>query len=150
LTNFQNYFDIASEWDAKVSSLVVTDISQIAEMKMAHEARLFLKAKRIDVENTRKQLKEQSLREGQTIDHIAGILKNLITPIEEKAEQIEKFKELKEAAKALDKEKLTKWVDAFQKPSDISVSGEAGAIKELIDEKFEAFKLWAKTQIINL
>lgn len=98
LTNFQNYFDIASEWDAKVSSLNVTDVSQVTEMKMAREARLFLKAKRIDVENTRKQLKEQSLREGQTIDHIAGILKNLIIPIEEKAEQIEKFKELKEAA----------------------------------------------------
>lgn len=95
LENFSNYFEIAGEWEKKISAINVTDISQTAEMKMAGEARKFLKAKRIEVENTRKQLKEQSLREGQTIDSIAKILKNLIEPLEEKASNIEKFAEIK-------------------------------------------------------
>lgn len=138
LTNFQNYFDIASEWDAKVSSLNVTDVSQVAEMKMAREARLFLKAKRIDVENTRKQLKEQSLREGQTIDHIAGILKNLIIPIEEKA------------AKAPDKEKLKAWVDSFAIGETPATSDIFNPTKKVIEEKFKAFKTWSITQIENI
>lgn len=36
-------------------------------------------------------LKESALREGQTIDAIAKILKNLITPIEEDLEKKERF-----------------------------------------------------------
>lgn len=97
LENFSKYFEIAADWENKAKSLVVNDISQVAEMKMAREGRLFLKEKRVAVEKTRKQLKENSLREGQTIDAIAKILTNLILPIEEDLEAKEKFKELKEA-----------------------------------------------------
>lgn len=97
LDKFTNYFQIAAEWEAKIKGLNVTNPSQKAEMKMAGEARKFLKAKRIDVEKTRKELKEQSLREGQTIDSIARILKNLIEPLEEKAEEIETFAQRLEA-----------------------------------------------------
>lgn len=97
LDKFSDYFKIAAEWESKINGLNVTDVSQKAEMKMAGEARKFLKDKRTDIERTRKELKEQSLREGQTIDSIARILKNLIEPLEEKAEEIEKFAERKEA-----------------------------------------------------
>lgn len=115
LDNFSNYFQIASEWENKSKILLVTDESQITEMKMAREGRLFLKEKRIAVENTRKQLKEQSLREGQTIDAIAKILKNLIEPIEEYLEKQEKFKEIKEAnEKAYRKEKRVKILTDLQ------------------------------------
>jgi len=86
--------------------LVVTSPTQVAEMKMAREGRLFLKEKRISIEKARKELKEQSLREGQTIDAIAKILKNLIEPIESHLETQEKFIEIREAAmKAERKEK---------------------------------------------
>lgn len=96
LNNFSNYFDIAADWENKAKTLVVTSESQLAEMKMAREGRLFLKSKRVAIENTRKELKEQSLREGQTIDAIAKILKNLIEPIEEHLEKQEKFIEIRE------------------------------------------------------
>ena len=96
LANFSNYFEIAAEWEQKAKMLTVTNESQTAEMKMAKEGRLFLKNKRVAVENTRKQLKEQSLREGQTIDAIAKILKNLIEPSEEHLERQEKFIEIRE------------------------------------------------------
>jgi hypothetical protein len=105
LANFQNYFEIAAEWENKAKMLSVTDESQKAEMKMAREGRLFLKEKRIAVERTRKELKEQSLREGQTIDAIAKILKNLIEPIENYLEQQEKFVEIKEAAIKAERER---------------------------------------------
>lgn len=97
LDNFTNYFELAADWEQKTKNLIVTDVSQIAEMKMAREGRLFLKQKRVDVEKTRKQLKDSSLREGQTIDAIAKILTNLIEPLENDLEQKEKFKEIQEA-----------------------------------------------------
>lgn len=96
LQKFNNYFEIAADWERKARAIVVTREDQIAEMKMAREGRLFLKQKRVDVENTRKTLKEQALREGQTIDSIARIIKNLIEPTENYLEQQEKFAEIQQ------------------------------------------------------
>jgi hypothetical protein len=97
LENFNGFFEIAAEWETKSKEIVVTDESQKDLMKQAREGRLFLKSKRVDVENKRKSLKEQSLREGQTIDSVARILKNLIEPIESHLENQEKFAEIREA-----------------------------------------------------
>lgn len=98
LENFQNYFEIADEWANKAKTIKVTDASQKADMEIARVGRLFLREKRIVVENSRKQLKEQALREGKAIDGIANVLKALIVPIEEYLEKQEKFVELKEEA----------------------------------------------------
>ena len=54
LDKFQNYFGIAAEWETKAKTLIVTDVSQTAYMKMARVGRLFLKEKRVALENTRK------------------------------------------------------------------------------------------------
>ena len=96
LDNFQNYFEIAAEWEKKAKSLIVTNETQTAEMDMARTGRLFLKEKRLAIEKARKELKEQSLREGKAIDGIANVLKGLIVPIEESLEQQEKFVEIQE------------------------------------------------------
>lgn len=98
LEKFQNYFEIAAQWEEKAKTIVVTNESQTAEMKMARTGRLFLREKRIAVEKARKELKEQALREGKAIDGIANVLKALIVPIEDYLEQQEKFVELREAA----------------------------------------------------
>jgi len=97
LDNFTGYFEIASEWEKKASVIVVKDASQKAEMQMARAGRLFLREKRINIEKTRKELKEQSLREGKAIDGIANVLKALIVPIEEYLGKQEKFVEIKAA-----------------------------------------------------
>lgn len=97
LDSFSNYFQIAAEWEKRSKDLVITDVSQKTEMKIAREGRLFLKEKRVAVEKTRKELKEASLREGQTIDAIAKVLTNLIAPIEKDLEEKEKFAEIQEA-----------------------------------------------------
>lgn len=97
LDNFSGYFELASDWEKKANMLVITSVEQKAEMKMAGEGRKFLKDKRVAVEHTRKALKENSLREGQTIDAIAKVLTNLIIPIEKDLEEKEKFAERQEA-----------------------------------------------------
>lgn len=96
LTQFQGYFAIADEWEKKAKMIVVTDGSQKAEMQMARTGRLFLKEKRVAIEKTRKELKEQALREGKAIDGIANVLKALIVPIEEHLDRQEHFVEIRE------------------------------------------------------
>ncbi len=97
LDKFTGYFQIASDWEKKAKAIVVTDAGQKAEMEMARVGRLFLREKRINIEKTRKELKEQSLREGKAIDGIANVLKAVIVPIEEYLGQQEKFVEIKAA-----------------------------------------------------
>ena len=96
LDNFKDYFEIAAEWEVKAKTLVVTRSDQEAEMQMARTGRLFLREKRLAVENSRKMLKEQSLREGKAIDGIANVLKALIVPIEEYLDRQEHFVELEQ------------------------------------------------------
>lgn len=91
LNNFQSYFQIAKEWEEKARELVITDISQLAEMKQAREGRLFLREKRILLEKSRKELKDASLQEGRTIDAIAKMLTELIEPTENYLEEQENF-----------------------------------------------------------
>jgi uncharacterized membrane protein YqiK len=100
LENFSDYFKLAGEWERKAKVLEVTDASQVAEMKMAREGRLFLKEKRVALEKTRKALKEQALREGKAIDGIANVLKALIVPIEQYLDEQEHFVERQEAERA--------------------------------------------------
>lgn len=110
LENFQEYFEIADDWEKKAKAIVVTKDDQIAEMKMAREGRLFLREKRITIENARKKLKEESLREGKAIDGIANILKALIVPIEQYLDDQEHFienkKKAEEAARKEEAERL--------------------------------------------
>ena len=98
LQRFGDYFKVAAEWEIKAKAITVTDASQTSDMAMARIGRLELRQKRIAIEHTRKELKEQSLREGKAIDGIANVLKGVIVPIEEYLDKQEKFVERKEAA----------------------------------------------------
>lgn len=80
----------ALEWSKTIQ---VTDEKQTDLMKQAREGRLKLKNIRVEVEHTRKELKEQSLREGKAIDGMANIIKAMIVPAEEHLEKQEKFAE---------------------------------------------------------
>ena len=99
LTNFQDYFKIAAEWEARAKTIIVTDESQKVDMQLARTGRLYLREKRIAIENTRKKLKEQALREGKAIDGIANVLKALILPIENYLDTQEHFAEIRAAEK---------------------------------------------------
>lgn len=93
---FLPFFDQAEAWEAKAKMLVVTDVKQIREMKMAREARLALKEIRVNADKTRKTLKEDSLRYGKAVQGVYNVIEYLIAPIEKHLEQQEKFAEIQE------------------------------------------------------
>lgn len=100
LEKFGNYEEIAKEWEEKAKAIVVTDSSQTAEMAMAKVARKKFSDLRIDVENSRKAMKEQSLRKGQAIDAVARFIVSLISPIENHLKEQENFVKIEAKRKA--------------------------------------------------
>lgn len=98
---FQDFTKAVEEWSEKANAIVVTDETQKELMAEAKEGRLLLKAKRIEVEKTRKSLKEQSLNEGRLIDSVAKYLTGLIEPAEKHLELQEKFIEIIEQNKRI-------------------------------------------------
>lgn len=103
MDQFQRFFIVADEWEQVARSIQVTDAGQTDKMALARKGRLLLREKRIDIENTRKRLKEQALREGKAIDGIANVLKAIIVPLEEHLDKQEHFVEIK-AQEAADRE----------------------------------------------
>jgi hypothetical protein len=109
---FTPFLDQAKEWRERAENLVVTDISQTREMKMAREARLALREIRINADKLRKELKEDSLRYGRAVQGVYNVIEAAITPIEKHLEQQEKFKEIFELkqreALRVEREELTR------------------------------------------
>ena len=99
---FLPFFQQAEEWKQKAESLIVTDVSQTEEMKLARESRLALKNVRINADKTRKKLKEDSLRYGKAVQGVYNVIEYLIVPIEKHLEDQEKFVERIEAQKKLE------------------------------------------------
>jgi len=104
--SFIPFFDKAKEWKEKAEKLVVTDVSQTREMKMAREARLALRDVRLDADNKRKSLKEDSIRYGKAVQGVYNVIDFLIAPIEEHLLNQEKFAErIEEKRKAETKQR---------------------------------------------
>ena len=98
---FEDFTQAIEEWSEKANAIVVTEETQKELMAEAREGRLLLKSKRIEVEKTRKSLKEQSLSEGRLIDSVAKYLTGLIEPAEKHLELQEKFIEIQEQNKRI-------------------------------------------------
>lgn len=139
LSNFGESFKQAKAITEKSAELEVTDTSQIKEMQLARTSRLELKNIRVEVEHTRKELKEQSLREGKAIDGMANIIKALIIPVEERLEKMEKFAEIKAAEQKAKRhaERLGK-LGAYV--SDTSIY----SLEDMADEAFDNLLAGAK------
>jgi len=96
LKSFGNYFEEARTIASGAKDIQVKDVSEVELMMKARKQRLALREVRINVENTRKELKEQSLREGKAIDGIANVIKALIIPVEDHLQLQEDFKKIQE------------------------------------------------------
>ena len=70
-------------------AIVVADATDIQGMNKARTTRLQLKKIRIELDKKRKELKEQSLREGRAIDGYANIVKAYIVPAEKRLQGLE-------------------------------------------------------------
>lgn len=93
---FIGFFEQAQEWKERAQAIEVTDASQITEMKQAREARLALRAVRIEADKMRKVLKEDSLRYGKAVQSVYNMIESVCSPLEEHLEKQEKFLEIQE------------------------------------------------------
>lgn len=94
---WEDYRAQAEKLKVTAETLIVTDASQTAEMKIARTTRLTLRSLRVAIENKRKELGEYHLRQTQKINADAKALKELIEPLEERLLLQEQFVERKEA-----------------------------------------------------
>ena len=92
-------FAEASNLIAASRQIVVTDATQVTEMRAARTARLKLREIRTAAEKRRKEMKEDSLRMGKAIDNVAKTIAMLTEPEEARLEEAEKFAERAEAAR---------------------------------------------------
>lgn len=152
LSKFTTFFEQASQWETKAKEIVVSDETDVPKMLEAREARLALKKIRTEAENTRKALKERSLREGKAIDGIANVIKALVVPLEEHLEKQEKFVELAEdkRKKELAEKRILEISQYFTDPAQLAVYNFA----DMADDQFtallkvskEAFELKQKAE----
>ena len=94
--NFAPFFERTQEWRDKANAIVVTDATDKESMLRARALRLEIREVRVNTENTRKRLKEDSLRKGKIIDKVAGIIKDALEPIEEQLQSQEDFAKIQE------------------------------------------------------
>lgn len=83
----------AEKLKTTAETLTVTDVSQVAEMKLARATRLALKDLRVTIEKKRKELGEHYLRASQKINADAKTLKDIIEPLEARLLEQEEFAE---------------------------------------------------------
>ncbi len=93
---FLPFYDNLLSWSEKAKTLVVTDASQVREMKMAREGRLALRDIRIAANKKRIALKEDSTRYGKAVQNVYNLIDDLCTPAEKHLEEQEKFVEIQE------------------------------------------------------
>lgn len=138
-------FNEAGEILATYQDIVVTDESQVDAMKLARDNRLTLKKVRTTVENRRKELKEDSLRTGKAIDVVAKFIKDTIQPAESYLEEQEKFAELQEAKRILEKknERIEALKPYCENPFSFEYLGEMDddEFAKLLKEQKEAYDL---------
>ena len=83
----------------KSRGIVVTDASQVLDIKVARTYRLALRSVRTGADKLRKDLKEDGLRRGKAIDGFYNILVHLLDGEETRLADQEKFAERAEAAR---------------------------------------------------
>lgn len=138
-------------------TIVVTKEDQFDLMADAREKRLALKKVRTGVENKRKELKENILKEGKAIDSVARFVKEIIEPAESYLEEQEKFAEIKAAERAAAKKaqrieqimQYTDNIDAYNLDSmdDTAFDALVATLKGIKDREAEEARLAEEKRI---
>lgn len=98
-SSFAPLFGQAKTLISQSRAVVVTDASQIDQIKLSRAFRLQLRRVRIEGENLRKSLKEESVKRGRAIDAFNTILLHLVESEEARLDNQEKIVERQEAAR---------------------------------------------------
>ncbi len=117
---FGGPFKEAGEILATYKEIKVTDSKDVTGMQKAREARLLLKKARTTVENSRKELKADIVKQGRAIDSVARYVKEEIEPAENYLQLQEDFAKIEAEGKAL-KLKNDRIEKLMQYTNDISV-----------------------------
>lgn len=138
-------FAIADEAIAEMAErylpLIVKGIDDAKGFDEVHKARMVVRGKRVDVENTRKRLKADALEYGRMVDSEAKRIFALIEPIErhlqEQEDKVTKEKQrLKDEAEAKRQAMIR---DRLQKLALCGCTYLASDVEGLEQEKFDAF-----------
>lgn len=146
--NFEEHFRMASTWAKKAKKIIVTDASQTVVMAEARTARLFLRSKRLEIENFRVARKDYFLKGGRAIDKVANFLKDIIIPIETHLDAQEHFVELRQKAhddKLLAEAKAKEEAEILKKQKE-----EKAELEKLRLEKIETMKKEAQIERAKL
>lgn len=138
---FGGPFEEAGEVLATYKTIKVTNVNDVKGMQEAREKRLLLKKARTTVENKRKELKADIVKQGKAIDSVARFVKEEIEPAEQYLQLQEDFaviqkREAEAKLKADRIEKLMQYTD------DISVYN----LDTITLEQFESLLTTLKTQ----
>ena len=122
VSKFLPLFNEAKKLIGESEGIVVTDVSQSAEMTLARDKRRALKEIRINADKTRKELKEDGVKYGKVVQGIYNLIEEAISPVEEYLEKQEKFAILlaEEKAKNLKLHRISE-ISKYVLPEDLGV-----------------------------
>lgn len=149
VTSFSQFMSDAKKLINEAGTIVVIDENDKEGMDKARTVRLELAHLRVDSEKARKAFKEGYLKKGKSIDQIAKEVEKLITPVEDKLEQLEKMAlraaiEKKEKALTERLEKRVELLRPFHSPNtDMST---VYGLKDMPDAAFETLLQTSKEQ----
>lgn len=142
-TSFQGFFDDARQWVDKAKAIQVTDITQTDKIAEARELRLKLRKIRTTSENTRKKLKEDSLRMGRAIDGMHNVLKAIVEPCEKHLKEQEDY--VARLAEQRRQEIAAQRTEALQPFAEVC-DPESFPLGTMSDDEFETLLAGAKSR----
>lgn len=83
-----------NEWEDKAMAIIVDNENQKQEMNLARTMRLELKDVRVRADKKRKELKEDSIREGKAIQEVYNYIEMRVKTLEEHLSEQENFAEI--------------------------------------------------------
>jgi hypothetical protein len=137
---FSPLFDAADKWAKNARSIVVTDITQTREMKMAREYRMALRDIRLKAEKRKDALKADALAYGKAVQGMYNVILGLVEPLERYLSEQEKFAEVQAAKEKAEKlaqrkERMKPYFGYWDEDVDLSAFS---------DERFEKYVADAK------
>lgn len=140
--NLSLFFNKASEWSEKINDIVITDPTQVREMKLARENRLMLRGYRLDAEKLIKE-KRDILKEKMSDDILFDklllnankMIKATFENLETKLHEKEKFAERWEAEEKA-KLRSERIIQLSKYSNDVSIY----PVENMTIEQFEKLK----------
>jgi hypothetical protein len=105
LDNFTDAFEQVAEWEKKAKEIVVNSEQDTQAMEKAAVGSKALIKIRTGIEKSRTELKKPFLNGGRLVDHIAGVLTELVKPVEEDLTKKAKYIELRAKERELARQK---------------------------------------------